>query len=517
MISLKYIGHAGWAVESKNLKAVFDPWFNPQGTFMNSWHQFPENSHLLTNDLIDDLDFVYISHSHSDHYDEWTLKKIEKKTCMLIPNFKDKTLKKKLKKLGFENIREVEEEEKLHIKGVDIEFLIEDGFNDRDSAIILDDGENRIINLNDCHPSFEKIKKYSNNVDILMMQCSSAIWWPCVYDYTTEELIKKCQIKRNNVLNRALEYIKHVKPKFTIPNAGPPVFLHEEFKFWDETRDIDFNPFPLHNHVDAFLSEKGFPSLFVIPGSVVDLNNDIITNNTNISERDSIYKDFKKSLDELRDKKKKNGDLQDRFVPPQDLSGMVEKFSLLIRDIKNNSKIFVHKINFPVLIDFEGHSRWVIDFQLDSNGCFQEYTDQDWKYSFAFDPEIVNFLINQEQIDFDEYFLSMRFSCSRKEDVFNEFLFTMFKNLDLKRFRISESLYMSQNMAKEDNMETFVVNVSGEEKRIQRYCPHQFVDLKECGILEGDVLICPMHNWKFDLNTGKCLTSDKYCLSIDEV
>jgi UDP-MurNAc hydroxylase len=517
MISLRYIGHAGWSVKGRNFKALFDPWFNPYGTFMNSWHQFPKNSHLLTDELISDLDFIYISHSHTDHYDEWTLKKIEKTTCILIPSFRDKTLQSKLKKLGFTNIREVQEKEELCIKGVKIKFLIEDGFNDRDSAIILDDGENKIINLNDCHPSFEKIKKYSNNVDILLLQSSSAIWWPCVYDYTTEELIRKCQMKRKNVLNRTLEYIKHVRPKYTVPNAGPPVFLHERFKFWDETRDIEFNPFPLHNHVDEFLKERSLPSMLVIPGSTINLSGDTIVNITDDTERDQIYKNFKKYLDDLREEKRAAGYLQNRFVPPQNLDNMVEKFSSLIRDIKKNSKIFIHKINFPVLIDFEDHSKWVIDFESDLSGCFQKYANQEYKYSFIFDPEIINFLINQEQIDFDEYFLSMRFSCSRKEDVFNEFLFAMFKNLDLKRFKISESLYVSQNMAKEDSVETFIVNVSGEEKKVQRYCPHQFVDLKKCGILEGDILTCPLHNWKFDLNTGECITSDKYCLSIEDV
>lgn len=517
MINLTHIGHAGWCVESEGFKAVFDPWFDPRGTFMNSWHQFPDNSHLLTDDLLVDLDFLYISHAHNDHCDEWTLKKVDKSTKVVIPNFKDKMLKNKLKKMGFLNILEVNEGEKLNIKGVNVELIIEDGFNDRDSAIIIDNGKNKIINLNDCHPSFEKIKKYSKDVDLLLMQCSSAIWWPCVYDYPIEELIAKCQQKRKNVLNRAFEYARRIKPKYVVPNAGPPVFLHDKFKFWDETRELDFNPFPLHDDIDNFFRENSIPSLFIIPGSLIELDGSQILNKTDFKEKECIYGNFKKYLEDLREKKRREGHLQERFVPIQNLEGMVDRFSYLIKKIRRFSRIFIYKINFPVLIELEGHSSWVIDFQKDVDSCFEEYLDQKYKYSFTFDPDIVNYLINQDEIDFDEYFLSMRFACARKEDVFNEFLFTMFKNLDLKRFKTSESIYISQNMVKEDNMETFVVNVSGKEKRIQKYCPHQFVDLEECGVIEGNILTCPLHNWKFNLDTGKCITSDKYCLAIDEV
>ncbi len=513
---LNYIGHAGWVVEKENFKAIFDPWFNPQGTFLNSWHQFPDNSSLLSDTLFSELDFLYISHAHKDHCDEWTLRKIDKKTKVLIPKFRDKVLINTLKEIGLTNILELTENDSLNMKGVKINLIIEDGFNDRDSAIILDDGKGKIINLNDCHPSFEKIKKHSQNVDLLLMQCSSAIWWPCVYNYPMEKMIKKCKIKKRNVLNRAVEYGKHIKPKYIVPNAGPPLFLHEKFNFWDETRKMDFNPFPLHDEINDYLNKNSLPSLFVIPGSVIEINNNEIINKTDTEKRDELYNNFHKTVLKMREEKKQKGLLLDNSVPKQDLTNLIDKFSSLILDIKKNSKVFIHKINFPFLVSFKDHSSWIINFKLEEGECFKKYTDQDYKYSFVFDPEIVNYLINQPHIDFDEYFLSMKFECSRQDDVFNEFLFTMFKNLDLKRFRLSERIFLSDNMAKKEIEDTFKVKVNGKNKKIQKYCPHKFVNLEKCGIIEGDTLICPLHNWKFDLKTGKCLTSDEYFLSIEE-
>ena len=518
MFELTYIGHAGWIVQKSGFKAIFDPWLNPTGTFFNSWHQFPTNDHMLTNDLFSDLDFIYISHSHHDHFDKWTLNMVDRKTMFIIPNFRDKTLRNGLKDLGFKNIVELREKHKKTVKDVNIQLIIEDGFNDRDSAIILDDGKNKIINLNDCHPSFEKIKKYSKQTDLLLLQCSSAIWWPCVYDYNSQDLIEKCKTKRNNVLKRSLEYYKQVKPKYVVPNAGPPIFLNEKHKFWDETRQEDFNPFPLLDNINSYLNDAGAPSLFVMPGSKIILNKDKIKNLTNELEREEIYGNFLEYLSQMRKTKIQNKQLSEDLLPNnEDLSNLINKFSSLIKEIKKESKIFVYKINFPVKIKFTNHSEWILNFDLDYDNCFSRYTNQEFEYSFEFDPQIVNYLIHKQRIDFDEYFLSMRFKCSRKEDKFNEFLFTMFKNLDINSFKLSEAIYLSNNIGFENRSETFVANINGKKKQIQKFCPHKFVDLEKCGVLSGDTLTCPLHNWKFDLKTGKCLTSDKYSLTIQDI
>jgi len=42
---------------------------------------------------------------------------------------------------------------------------------------------------------------------------------------------------------------------------------------------------------------------------------------------------------------------------------------------------------------------------------------------------------------------------------------------------------------------------------VQRRCPHLKADLSRFGIVEGNTLTCQLHGWKFDLATGRCLTS----------
>ena len=51
----------------------------------------------------------------------------------------------------------------------------------------------------------------------------------------------------------------------------------------------------------------------------------------------------------------------------------------------------------------------------------------------------------------------------------------------------------------------------GELHAVENRCPHAGGPLSE-GITGGCTVICPMHSWKFDLETGACLNDPEYRL-----
>lgn len=51
-----------------------------------------------------------------------------------------------------------------------------------------------------------------------------------------------------------------------------------------------------------------------------------------------------------------------------------------------------------------------------------------------------------------------------------------------------------------------VANVDGKFCAISNTCPHAEGPLGD-GALEGSVVTCPYHGWKFDVGTGACLTN----------
>jgi UDP-MurNAc hydroxylase len=49
---------------------------------------------------------------------------------------------------------------------------------------------------------------------------------------------------------------------------------------------------------------------------------------------------------------------------------------------------------------------------------------------------------------------------------------------------------------------------------VQRRCPHRNADLAVFGEVDDCTLTCTLHGWRFDLETGKCLTADNRGLKV---
>ena len=94
-----------------------------------------------------DVDILYISHDHADHFDPWTLEKIDKEVQVCISKFRDVALKNRLKELGFSNIKQLEEDETYEYENLKIRILKEEDHLAKDSCIFIDDGKNTILNF----------------------------------------------------------------------------------------------------------------------------------------------------------------------------------------------------------------------------------------------------------------------------------------------------------------------------------------------------------------------------------
>jgi UDP-MurNAc hydroxylase len=133
-------------------------------------------------------------------------------------------------------------------------------------------------------------------------------------------------------------------------------------------------------------------------------------------------------------------------------------------------------------------------------------------YKADVDRRLIEALIDRHEEDWvNSLFLSCRFVGHRPDPAnFNEFVMTFFKALSPERIAYVERRYLERRKRADEFFER-------DGWRIERYCPHRQADLTKFGEIADGVLTCSLHHWQFDLETGRCLTSEDRHLRCERV
>lgn len=241
-MKLTYLQSASVVIEDKNVKILCDPWL-VDGAYLGSWALYPPYD--FKPELFSDVDFIYISHIHPDHFNIPTLKQLKKNIPILIHDFPVKYLKNNLEKLGFEVI-EIPHDKRVHLKNnIHINILAADncdpqlcskffgcsfledkpGTNWIDTMSVIDNGKEVIVNTNDCpfelaKVTSKRIKDQYKKIDMLLVGYSGASGYPHCFKMT--EIEREAAAKKKMELNywRGENYIKLFEPKYFMPFAG---------------------------------------------------------------------------------------------------------------------------------------------------------------------------------------------------------------------------------------------------------------------------------------------------------
>ena len=142
----------------------------------------------------------------------------------------------------------------------------------------------------------------------------------------------------------------------------------------------------------------------------------------------------------------------------------------------------------------------LIDFPA---GEVRAYAGEPYGFRFEIDRALVETVVADRAVDWsNSLFLSLRFRAWR-EDEFNEWLYNFFKSLSVERMRRTEA----EAVRRLDPPTETEPDIEIGDFVVQRRCPHRNADLAVFGELEGCVLTCTLHGWRYDLETGRCLTA----------
>ncbi|MDK1287002.1 MBL fold metallo-hydrolase [Pseudoalteromonas umbrosa] len=207
-IRLEYLGHAGFLVQSAHDSILIDP-------MMATLAPSQKNEAIRYCELPEQLDYILLTHAHSDHYSLETLIQLRHKTnCVVVPKnnggtLADPSMKLSLKQLGF-NVIEVDDMEVINLKSgtvTSIPFLGEHGdlnIRSKSAWLIETQGKKLYFGADSSNPDcelFEHIRKSIGSLDYLFigMECVGA---PYTWSYGAlhTQMVSK-SIKNSRRLN----------------------------------------------------------------------------------------------------------------------------------------------------------------------------------------------------------------------------------------------------------------------------------------------------------------------------
>ena len=454
-------------------------------------------------------DYLYVSHLHHDHFDpEHLARHVSKKATVLLPDYPTSELEDGLRELGFANIHKTVDGEVFDLDGLQVmvQSLVSptDG-PIGDSSIWVNDGTATLLNQNDARPSDLGAFAELGPVDAHLLQFSGAIWFPMVYELPKRAKQALGKTKRDRQFDRTLRYIDDLKAAWVFPIAGPPCFLDEELWGFNDVYGDDSNIFPDQRVFADWMAGQGRDNVRVLlPGSTADVSapDCPVTHALAEPEIERIFGTGKEQY--LRDYQARRQPAVEAAKvtwahPEIDVTtGLKEWFEPLLAE----TVVMAAGINGGVRLTGEDDERGDVDLVIDFVARdVRPYAGEKVRYAFTTRRAYLEKLVADHEIDWpNSLFLSCRFS-ARRIGPYNEFIYAFFKCLSEERLQYAEGWYVEHDAAEAAES----VELAGWE--VQKRCPHLKADLSRFAEIDGDVLTCQMHGWRWRLTDGRCLSS----------
>lgn len=279
-MKIKFLNHASVVVSTNDAVILTDPWFFGKA-FNDSWALIPEP--LIDHKFLNEIDFIFISHEHPDHFHIPTLKSLpleikSKITILFQKNNSDKMVDA-FKMLGFEKIILIKNRKKHKItNNTAVEI---DQIGSMDSALIISNQNEVIVNMNDCEPTkldCEYIKKKYKKINLVLNQFSMAGYegFPDYGYYLKRNAERKLiQLVNNH---------RDLNAEITLPFASNVYFSCEDNKY---VNDFSNKPWEACD----FLEENNCTCLVLFPGDTYTIGNKI-ENSEAIKKYRHLYTNF---------------------------------------------------------------------------------------------------------------------------------------------------------------------------------------------------------------------------------
>jgi len=243
-IKITFISHACLIVETDEFSFATDPWV-VGFAFASGW--WPKNDPVKDwKDKLNAVDFIYISHNHPDHLNQFTLEHIRKDMLFVVPDFPSNSVLKMMQRFEFSNIQFLEFDQEYNFNDTELQFaLFKSGDFRDDSGFYFTFGEFSMLSAVDSNDlNFLRLPR---NITVYASSfAGGATGFPLCFE-TIPENQKISIMSRNKKANLSVvkKNLSKTHAKFFLPYAG---FFQEAAK-----RDVYIKESNLKNSVNDYI------------------------------------------------------------------------------------------------------------------------------------------------------------------------------------------------------------------------------------------------------------------------
>jgi len=353
MANIKLITHSSVLIQDGSSFILTDPWFEKPA--FGSWLPTPPTSihpvYLLALANSNSNFNIVVSHGHDDHLDDDFLSLFPKSTNITIPKYISKGLYKRIERLGFTNINEVDTSGEV-LGNFTIKSYINMEISRDDAILTIEGSDFFIVHANDnwqelVGENLEKLKcdtrKFNSNKILYMSQCNLADGWPNIYRSYSEMEKQEIHSKRvDNIISNGLLNADKLGAAYFLNYAG---YAAAYVKGKDRLKNIASYTTNLHLNKIRDKFKRNVEVLKMLPGDSFDFSN-IHNQFSSISLDNDVLKNQSYKFYEKYDRIKKCDSYREYRSLSE--SQIEEGLSAFLIGFKDFVETRVYKLNFNV-------------------------------------------------------------------------------------------------------------------------------------------------------------------------
>jgi len=212
-------------LEGGSTRVLCDPWVTFDDVSHCDFYNFPRSALSRADVRNIDPDYIYITHTHPDHFDPETLSLFPLDTPILVAPYKANFTERAVRRLGFTDVRVVPMGEGLPLNGDDHCWIEPSAaYPEVDSVGVFRLGGATAVNLNDNAYHAEQLSSIRDRlgpVDIGLVPSGGHGPWPMFFDnYSPAEKARLAAGRAAQQLETFVKTVETLGPKLVIPIAG---------------------------------------------------------------------------------------------------------------------------------------------------------------------------------------------------------------------------------------------------------------------------------------------------------